>query len=249
MRNIKLLIEYDGTLFHGWQIQNTDRTVQGELIEAVYRLVRERPTIHVAGRTDAGVHALGQVANFQTQSQLSNTKIHKGLNYYLSDDVRIIGVNDVDLTFHARYDAFSRTYRYVITTRARAIGRQYAWLCQHDLDMAAMQQAAGYLLGVRVFKAFSKVTPDEKHYLCDVQMAEWRQRKQELTFTIRANRFLHNMIRIIVGTLVEVGRGKLQPEEITKILAHEEREHAGTTVPPHGLVLLSVAYQTSINRR
>lgn len=243
MRNIKLVIEYDGSGFHGWQIQNSERTVQGEIGRALQELLQESPNLCVAGRTDAGVHASGQVANFKTSSGMDVSNIFRGLNFYLPEDVRILSAGDVADDFHSRFSAVDRTYSYQITTKPTAIARQYAWRCYFKLDIETMQEASQHLLGAHVFKAFSKYVPDEKHYKCLVMAADWQGQEDRLVFTIRANRFLHNMIRIIIGTIVEVGYGKRQPGNIAEVLKSEDRELAGNTVPAHGLCLLNVNYE------
>jgi tRNA pseudouridine38-40 synthase len=242
MRNIKLIIEYDGSRFHGWQIQKAERTVQGEICTALRNLLEESPKICVAGRTDAGVHAKGQVANFKTRAGMPLFNIYRGLNFYLPQDVRILDVAEVEKDFHARFSALNRTYSYSITTKPCAIGRQYTWRCFFKLDTSAMQKAADALLGGHVFKAFSKHVPDEQHYLCNVELAQWQENQEQLTFTIRANRFLHNMIRIIVGTLIEVGSGKRKPGNVSEILESQDRDRAGNTAPAHGLCLVQIAY-------
>lgn len=242
MRNIKLVIEYDGTDFIGWQQQLEDRTVQGELMKALQNLSQESPTIYGAGRTDSGVHALGQVANFKTGSSLSENSIKKGLNFYLPRDINVISAEEVGDKFHARFSAKNREYRYCIARRMKPIGRKYSWFCKYDLDLDKIKQASEHLIGGHVFSAFSKYSEEEKHYLSDVKYIEWREENEEITMEICANRFLHNMVRIIVGALVEVGRGKLQPTDIKKILKNGKRENVCFTVPPHGLFLYRINY-------
>jgi len=242
MRNIKLVIEYDGTDFIGWQQQLEGRTIQGELIAALQNLLQESPVIYGAGRTDAGVHALEQVANFKTESALAGSSIKNGLNFYLPRDIHVIAAEDVDHDFHARFSAKSREYRYCIARRMKAIGRQYAWFCKYNLDLGKIKQASEYLVGEHMFSAFSKQNEEEKHYLSDVKQIEWRENGEEIIMQICANRFLHNMVRIIVGTMVQVGRGKLQPTDIRNILKSGKREDAGFTVPPYGLFLCKINY-------
>ncbi len=242
MRNIKLVIEYDGTDYIGWQQQLEDRTVQGELIKALQNLSQESPTIYGAGRTDSGVHALAQVANFNTGSSLSEDQIKNGLNYYLPLDIQVISAEEVDDKFHARFSAKSREYRYHIAQRMKAIGRNYSWFCKYKLDLDKIKQASEYLVGQHVFSAFSKYSEEEKHYLSDVKYIEWHDEDYEIVMEICANRFLHNMVRIIVGAMVEVGRGKLQPIDIQKILTSGKRGNVGSTVPPHGLFLCKINY-------
>jgi tRNA pseudouridine38-40 synthase len=242
MRNIKLIIEYDGSDFLGWQQQIEGRTIQGELVKALFTLSHESPTIYAAGRTDSGVHALGQVANFKLNNLLTVESIKKGLNFYLPRDIQVIAAEEVDDNFHARFSATSREYRYCIVRRVKAIGRNYCWFCKYKLDLEKIKQASEYLLGEHVFSAFSKQSEEETHYLSNVKYIDWRDENEKIIMEICANRFLHNMVRIIVGTMVQVGRGKLQPEDVQKILKNGRREDAGFTVPPNGLFLSKINY-------
>lgn len=244
MRNIKLTLEYDGTDFSGWQWQPRLRTVQGTLQQALAEILETSPTVLAAGRTDAGVHALGQVVNFKTESTLGAETFKNALNDHLPRDVVVLESTEVAESFHARYDAVRRTYRYVISRRHRAVGRQYAWYCKFPLDVGRMREAAAPLMGEHVFAAFSKASEDEPHFRCCVEDIRWEETEDEVVFTISANRFLHNMVRILVGTLVEVGRGRLRPEEVEEILASEDRSRAGFTVPAHGLFLQQVDYES-----
>lgn len=243
MRNIKAVIEYDGTDFSGWQVQRSERTVQQELLAALQELFQEQPRVTAAGRTDAGVHALGQVVTFNTERRLGLKSIRDGLNSFLPRDVRVLSCEEVEPDFHARFSATSRQYRYIIARRQRAVGRSYAWYCKYALDSGVIQECIPYLLGEKVFRAFSKRNPAEKHYLCDVMEARWEELDDEYLFSITANRFLHNMVRILTGTLVDVGRGRLQPSDIGRILESGDRHGAGFTVPARGLFLVSVCYQ------
>lgn len=242
MRNIKLLIEYDGADFIGWQWQPKGRSVEGALRRALQQLLQEQPKILGAGRTDSGVHALGQVANFKTGSELKLEQIRDGLNYYLPRDIRILATDEVADEFHARRSAKSRRYRYAISRYQPAIGRQYVWFYKHDVDLDAMNRAAAFMLGNHSFRAFSRPNPDELHYRCHVQEAAWQEQASRLVFDIRANRFLHHMVRIIVGTLLDIGRGKNKPEVILRMLREEDKEFAGVVVPPKGLFLVKVEY-------
>jgi len=242
MRNVKLLIEYDGTDFLGWQWQPKGRTVEGVLKSSLQSLLQTQPKLYGSGRTDSGVHALAQAANFKTTSDLSNEQLRDGLNYYLPSDIRILSAEDVADDFHARHSAKGRLYRYVISKYQRAIGRQYAWYYKPKLDVDSMNHAAELLLGRHSFKAFARENPNEQHYLCDIEQAGWRTKSDQLMFEIKANRFLHNMVRIIVGTLLEIGRGKTSPDVVSKMLNNEDKASAGMVVPPHGLFLVRVEF-------
>lgn len=242
MRNIRLTLEYDGTDFCGWQWQPKGRTVQGTLQSALKELLQETPTLIAAGRTDAGVHALGQVVNFKTDNTLDVNSMRLGLNSYLPPDITILEADEVDEKFHARFDAVKRKYRYVISKRPKAIGRQYSWYCKYNLDLDKIKKGSEFLIGKHVFSAFSRVKEDEPHYLCNVESVHWRETEDQIILEICANRFLHNMVRIIVGTMVDVGRGKLASESIKKILEAEERDRAGFTVSQQGLFLEKIYY-------
>ena len=242
MRNIKLVLEYDGTDFCGWQLQPKERTVQGVLQSCLKQLLRESPTVHASGRTDAGVHALGQVANFKTKTKLTLDSIQNGVNSYLPADVRVLSVEEAGEEFHSRYDAVKRTYRYVIAKKRLAVGRQYSWFCKYKLDLSKIRSASEFLIGKHSFEAFAKLNEEEKHYLCNVESVRWQESEEDFSFTISANRFLHHMIRIIVGTMIDVGRGKLLPGDIKDMLASGDRKRAGSVVSAHGLFLVRVDY-------
>lgn len=242
MRNIKVVLEYDGTDFVGWQWQPQGRTVQGAFQDSLGKLIQETPKIIAAGRTDAGVHALGQVVNFQSATKLRAEQIKLGLNSYLPDDIRVLEVSDVSGRFHARYDAVRRVYRYAVSKKPLAIGRQYAWYCKYVLDTDKMRMASVFLIGSHVFRSFSKLIEGEPHYLCDVESAQWVDSDDKLVFEICANRFLHNMVRMIVGTLIEVGRGKYSPEYLRFLLDAKEAKGVNFVAPPQGLFLVKVHY-------
>ncbi len=242
MTNFKLTLEYDGSKFYGWQYQPKLRTVQGELERALEIFLREKVHVNVAGRTDAGVHALGQVSNFKTNVEADLHTIARALNGILPHDVVVKHVEAAPLEFHARYDALSRQYCYVISRYPVAVGRGYAFFNKFPLDLEVMQQASQHLLGEHNFRAFCSSATDDPHYLSFVESLEWEDRDEKIVMRIRANRFLRSMVRIIVGSLLEVGRGKMPPEQIARILAEQKRIAAGMTAPPHGLFLEKVFY-------
>lgn len=242
MRNIKITIEFDGTNYCGWQVQPGLPTIQGELEKALQKLVQQKTAIVGAGRTDSGVHALAHIANFKTESAFPPEVYLRGMNRFLPPDIRIMHSEEVSLDFNSRFSAKYRQYRYFIATQRRAVNRLYAWYCKYPLNFEAMEQASQAFLGIHDFHAFARETPDLKHYCCDIISINWEQKQNELIFEIKANRFLHNMVRIIVGTLVDVGRGQLAPDAIPEIIASEDRNQAGTTVPATGLFLVEVGY-------
>ena len=245
MDNFKLVIEYDGTDFAGWQVQPGKRTVQGELERSLSQLTQERVTVNAAGRTDAGVHARGQVGNFHLAHDRVPEMIYRGGNALLPLDIRILAAERIHSTFHARFDAQNRIYRYVISPMVTAIDRRYAWHVRERLDLEAMKACCGVIVGERDFRSFTPSRSDLKHGLCRVNWALWRVRHGWLSFEISANRFLHHMVRILVGTMVEIGRGKRAVGELTAILNAGDRRAAGPTAPAHGLFLLRVEYNSA----
>ncbi len=245
MSNFKLTIEYDGTAYHGWQRQKNDRTVQGEIERALATMTRRPIVLTGSGRTDAGVHALGQTANFHCQTTLSPETFRKGLNAILDEDIVVRGCETVPDAFHARFDAVGKVYRYHILNRPLpdAVGRQYHWHIRALLDMAAMGEAAAALPGTHDFKAFEGTGSPRSHTVRTVSRAEFTTEKAGCpTFWIEADGFLRYMVRNIVGTLVEVGRGKISPEGFGEILRSRDRSRAGATAPARGLFLVRVLY-------
>lgn len=241
-RNIKLTIEYDGTDFLGWQLQPEARTVQGTVEAALQGILKHPVRLHVAGRTDTGVHAYGQVANFVTDRSLPIEGLRKGLNSVLPRDVVVHAAQEVAADFHSRYSAQWRIYRYVIGKTLSAIGRQYCWYFPLPLNLARMQSAAEFLLGEQDLKSFCQAKADVPHYLSRVVSASWTENDKAIFFEIKANRFLHNMVRIVVGTLVDVGLGKLAPAVIKEMILARDRTRAGRTAPAQGLFLMRVEY-------
>jgi tRNA pseudouridine38-40 synthase len=245
MPNFKLIIEYDGTAYRGWQRQAVGPTVQAEIERAIARMTRTHITLIGAGRTDAGVHALGQAANFRCDTRLTCEAILKGLNSLLPSDIAIRDCCPMPEEFHARFAAISKRYHYHILNRAdrAAVGRNYAWFLHRPLDMKAMQQAAGRLLGRQDFKAFESAGSPRAHTQRTVMHADWiAEEDRRLTFRIQADGFLRGMVRNIVGTLVAVGLGKLDPQDMGAILASRDRRRAGVTAPARGLFLVEVHY-------
>lgn len=242
MPNIKLILEYDGSNFCGWQYQPKRRTVQSEVQRALKILLKEEVGLHVAGRTDAGVHALNQVANFRTLVAVEPQRLPRKLNGILPRDVVVKQAEFVPEAFHARYDAVSRQYLYVLSRHPVAVGRGYAYFCKFPLAVEAMQAAAQHLLGEHNFRAFCASNTEDPHYLSRVEMVQWEDSGEKILVRLRANRFLRSMVRIIIGTLIEVGRGALPADEVAAILANQKRVQAGATAPPHGLFLERVYY-------
>ncbi len=244
-----LTIEFDGADFSGWQRQPALRTVQGDLEDALKRIIQQPVKVIGAGRTDVGVHALGQVANVALESDLPLNKIRHSLNGVLSPDVRIRDIAEADLSFNARFDAVAREYVYRISAHDIAIGRQYVWYSKHQLDAGAMEEATAVLQGTHDFSAYCKANEALPHTECTINRIGWREVDDELRFTISANRFLHKMVRSIVGTAVEVGRGKCAPDAMRDILESCDRNRVGPTAPAHGLCLMKVSYRGSFEHQ
>jgi tRNA pseudouridine38-40 synthase len=242
MRNLKLVIEYDGAAYCGWQRQAGDPTIQATIEDALATLLREKVTIAGAGRTDAGVHARAQVANFTTTSGMDPSKIAAGLNGILPEDIAILGCGDAPESFHARFDAKGRRYSYTISTGPAAIDRRAVWEVGWALDVAAMSEAAASIAGAHDFTSFCRAGADVRHHVCDVRVAGWTPSGRILRFDITADRFLHGMVRALVGSMVDVGRGYTPLPDFLGILARRDRKEAGPAAPPRGLVLEEVFY-------
>lgn len=242
-RNIRLQLEYDGTDFKGWQVQPDQRTVQGTLESCLASLLGHPIRVIGAGRTDAGVHALGQVANFTTYNALPLERIGQALNGTLPPDVAVLDIDDVPSTFHARRSAKRRTYLYRIVYRRRAIGRNEAWHLRSRLNIDAMRSAASRTLGNHDFTSFCVASSERENRNCRVFECVLHCLDDAVHVEISADRFLRSMVRGIVGTLVQVGRGKRAPDAMDAILLARDRQVAGPNAPPQGLFLKEVTYE------
>jgi len=245
MRNIKLLIEYDGTDYLGWQVQPKGSTIQGILEEKIGLLTGEPVRLFGSGRTDSGVHALGQVAHFKTQSQMDIRTMQKALNSLLPPDIVIRKVEEVDEDFHARKHSKSKIYEYRILNRnlRSAFHRKYAWYIPQKLNFTEMKKASLSLIGEHDFSAFRSVGSPTRTTVRRVVRAEWKRgREGSIRFEIEANGFLKQMVRSIVGTLVEIGKDRMNAADFQKILESKDRRKAGPTAPAQGLFLKEVKY-------
>lgn len=244
-RNIKLLIEYDGSAYHGWQRQQNALTIQEVLETSLSRLTRENIRLIGSGRTDAGVHALGQVANFTTVTDLPLSAFRAGLNRLLPADIAILAAQEVAPEFHARYAALAKIYEYRLLNRPvrSPVHRAYCWWLPMFLDEAAIKQAIAALIGEHDFSAFQTSGSIIKNPVRRVWAASWEQAAAGWhRFQITANGFLRGMVRSLVGTLVDIGRGKRRPEDLALILASQDRSQAGPRAPAQGLYLVQVIY-------
>ena len=245
MRNIKLTIEYDGKDFNGWQKQPTKLNIQGTIEQAIKQITGEEVQLNASGRTDAGVHAFGQVANFKTNSQIPIEKFAIAINSRLKRSIVIKKAEEVDERFHSRLNCKKKTYRYVINNspEGTAIYRNLETHIQQKLDVKKMQEAVKYLEGEHDFKAFKASGTSSKSSVRTIYKAEVYKEGDRVFIELTGNGFLYNMVRIIAGTLVDVGIGKIKPDEIPGIIKMQKRENAGKTLPPNGLYLLRVMYE------
>jgi tRNA pseudouridine38-40 synthase len=242
-RSFKMVLEYDGSDFCGWQVQPGQRTVQEEIEKAVHRITGEKRRLTGAGRTDAGVHALGQVASIRLACKLGEDRLQAALNAVLPHDVRVLEMCEMPGRFDARRDAVSRSYRYVISKRLNAVGRQYAWFPSVKYDLAPMMTASNALMGRHVWRTFSKSGAAGCTFVSTVTDIRWQNGHDEIWFDITAERFFHNMVRIVLGTLFDVGRGRMTIDGFRRLFELNDRKQAGITLPPRGLFLVKVDYQ------
>jgi tRNA pseudouridine38-40 synthase len=252
MRYFKLTIAYDGTDFHGWQIQANKPTIQGEIVNVLQRLAQEKIVLHAAGRTDAGVHALGQVASFRTQSSLSAQEFQRALNALLPPTIRIAASEEVGPDFNARWSALGKTYRYRLYRGKVVPPMLWRYILHYPfpLDEDAMRDAASRFVGMHDFASFAASTgseDDDKERSTEREIYSTELLRsadnEELVFTVKGRSFLRYMVRKMVGTLLDVGRGKLSPGDIDRLFELRDRSKSGPTVPPQGLVMVEVQHK------
>jgi tRNA pseudouridine38-40 synthase len=251
-RWLKLTVAYDGRAYAGWQVQPDKPTVQGVIEAALRQITQESMRVTAAGRTDAGVHALGQVAGLSTATRLTNKELQRGLNAVLPEDIRVLVIDDARDGFHATYDAVGKTYEYHIDNSAAwqlPFERHYSWHYPQPLDATAMQTAGQALVGRHDFSSFETAGSERPDSIRTVHELSVRrgsaEREDYITIVVSGDGFLYNMVRTIVGTLVQVGSGKRDIDWPAKVLAARDRRQAGQTAPPHGLFLVSVSYDKS----
>ncbi len=245
MRNIKLTIEYDGKDFNGWQKQPNKLNIQGTIEQAIKAITGEDVELNASGRTDAGVHALNQVANFKTNSQIPIEKFAIAINSRLKKSIVIKKAEEVGERFHSRLNCKRKTYRYIINNSemGSAIYRNLETHIPQKLDTEKMEKALKYFEGEHDFKAFKASGTSSKSSVRKIYATKLYKENDRIYIELTGNGFLYNMVRIIVGTLVDVGLGKIEPEEIIDIIKDGKRERAGKTLPPNGLYLISVMYE------
>jgi len=244
VRNIKVVVGYDGTDYFGFQYQPEARTIQAELERVLRLITKEKVTVYGSGRTDTGVHAEGQVISFRTEGSIPIDKLCIAMNSLLPPSIAVTEAGEVDADFHARYSARSRLYVYDILNRAvpSALQSRYSWHVRRPLDVQAMSESAKPLLGVHDFSSFACADRDEGSPIRDMTKLDVERQGEHVFVTMRANAFLRSMARIIVGTLVEVGLGQRPGADVETILEAHDRRLAGKTAPPQGLCLKEVEY-------
>jgi tRNA pseudouridine38-40 synthase len=245
MPNYKLLIQYDGTHFAGWQTQKNAETVQQTIVDAIETILRQKVKLIGSGRTDSGVHALGQVANFVTHQKLDLYKFKHSLNALIGKDIAVSDIQKVDQSFHSRFSAVKRSYIYLINKKKSPFLYNYSYLNKNiaQLDVDKLNQLSKVLIGTHDFEALSKKNKDVNNSLCEVYDAHWRRSKDLLIFYIRANRFLRGMVRAIVGTTTELVQQRKSNVDMLEIIEKKDRAECGQLIPAHGLFLYKVEYK------
>jgi tRNA pseudouridine38-40 synthase len=244
MKNYKLKIEYNGTNYSGWQIQPNVPTVQGEIVKALKQITGKEINLIGSGRTDAGVHALGQVANFQMDEELNIRKIQHSLNSLLSKNISIKEIIEVENDFHSRFDARLRSYLYHFNKNKSPFYSDFVYQYSpiFNLKIDDLNNITHNIIGEYDFTSFSKKNTDTENMICEISFAKWRRVKDRIIFRIDGNRFLHGMVRTIVGTVLEIAEKNKPPKEIVEIIKLKNRDVAGRAVPAKGLFLLNVKY-------
>ena len=244
MNNYKLIVQYDGSNYAGWQIQQNALTVQQKIVEAIEVIIKERVNLIGSGRTDTGVHALGQAANFRIEHELDLYKFKYSLNSILPNDISILKMEKVDEKFHARFDAKSRSYFYIISHNKSPFYYKYAYYFPAitKIDFSNLNQISKTLLGEHDFTSFSRKNVEIDDKSCSISEIRWRKGKEISTFYITANRFMHGMVRTIIGTLLYSAENKLDENYLLKVFEKKDREAAEESVPAKGLFLFKVRY-------
>ena len=243
MRRYVMQIEYDGSHYAGFQLQPDMPSIQGELEKALGGLYKVPVRVHPSGRTDAGVHALAQIVHFDAPRELRDLNLKAAMNRLLPRDIRVLRSGRTDTSFHARFSARKRTYRYTISTRETALDRDRVWQIFRSLDFPALQESAAVFEGEHDFTAFCSAQAEVKHKYCRIYRSFWEHEQDRYTYYIEGNRFLHSMVRSLTGTMVEVAKGRLEVRDLRRILESRSRSGDAVTAPPQGLFLLRVEYE------
>lgn len=242
MKNYKLIIQYDGTNYSGWQIQKNSKSIQQKITEAVEILLKEKINLIGSGRTDSGVHAIGQAANFRTESEIDIYRFKHSLNSILPADILISAMEEVDAEFHARFDAKKRTYLYLLTQTRSPFYKNYSYFYPRKIDLQKLNLLCNLFLGEKDFTSFSKKNAEIENKNCNVYKAYWRRKGEVILFSIQASRYLHGMVRTIVGTLLNAQDQDDPKTFIQEIFNSQNREEAFESVPAKGLFLYKVEY-------
>lgn len=242
MNNYKLTIQYDGTNYSGWQIQTNANSIQQEITRAINIILKEEVNLIGSGRTDAGVHAIGQVANFRTEKEIDLYKFQYSLNSILPEDISILSIQKVVERFHSRFDAKKRTYLYLISQFKSPFFKKYSYYYPQQLNTERLNEISNLFIGKKNFSAFCKKQSDVENKICNVNEISWFKQYDLVVFKIGADRFLHGMVRAIIGTLLNAEKKENSEEYIKQIFDSENRETAGEAVPAKGLFLYKVEY-------
>ncbi len=245
MENHKLIIQYDGAKFHGWQIQPVVRTVQGDIESAILEIYPDQNINLIgSGRTDSGVHAIRQVANVKLEPKLSLENLKMALNSKLKNDVLIESIELSNKKFHARFSAQSRKYKYIIIKKYSPFKRHYAWHIKWNIDLKLLNQCAKKVIGSHDFSSFCKSNSEVKNKICNVIISEWKINDNEITYHIRSNRFLQHMVRYLVGSMIEVARGRYKINDFIRLIKNEQNNLVSVVrAPAKGLYLEEVSYE------
>jgi tRNA pseudouridine38-40 synthase len=246
MNRYFLEIKYDGTNYHGWQIQKNSNTIQAEINSALSTILQQKIMVYGAGRTDSGVHAKQLFAHFDLETELIGTPFLFKLNSFLPEDISCTTIKQVNEEAHARFSATARSYEYWITPSKDPFCNNRAYFLPYNLDLDLMNEACKELLGEHDFSCFSKSNTDTFTNNCNITSAKWEHKNELIVFTITANRFLRNMVRAIVGTLLTIGQHKATINDLQRILASKNRSNAGTSAPAYGLYLTKVHYPKEV---
>lgn len=242
MNNYKLVIQYDGTAYSGWQIQKNQMTVQQKITDSVEIILKEKVNLIGSGRTDTGVHALGQTANFRTEQELDLYKFTYSLNSVLPNDISIMKIENAAENFHSRFDAKKRTYIYLMSGYKSPFYKNYSYFYHYNIDCSRLNKLSGALLGRQDFSSFSKKNTDTKNSICTIYEAHWRQTGGLFLFYISADRFLHGMVRAVTGTLLNALKNNFGNDYISRVIDSKDRAAASEAVPAKGLFLYKVKY-------
>jgi tRNA pseudouridine38-40 synthase len=242
LKNYKLIVQYDGTNYSGWQIQKNSKSIQQEITEAIEILLKDKVNLIGSGRTDSGVHAIGQTANFRTNSEVDIYRFKHSLNSILPTDILVSAMDEVDEEFHARFDAQKRTYLYLLTQTRSPFYKNYSYFYPRKINLQKLNLLCNLFLGEKDFTSFSKKNAEIENKNCNIYKAYWRRKGEVILFSIQASRYLHGMVRTIVGTLLNA-QDQVDPETfIQEIFNSQNREEAFESVPAKGLFLYKVEY-------